>query len=209
MLHRRNFLSLSLSAGILLSDLPRVLAQANLDGKVVDAGRIERPQDVKAWVAGHPRFVASKINHQIRSSGRRRVVRLWKHLERAQKHEHITHEQEIGDCVSQASTLAAECLSGVQIVTLGKEEWRGKFSTEVTYGGCRVEIGKKVLGFADGAAGVWAAEWLNKYGIVLRDKYGKYDLTTYNAQLAKQFGARACPTSSNRSRKNTRSRLLR
>lgn len=66
-------------------------------------------------------------------------------------------------------------------------------SPEVIYGGSRVEIGGGQLGNSDGSLGAWAADWLIKFGFVVRGKYGNLDLTTYSESVCRQLGRNGIP----------------
>lgn len=98
------------------------------------------------------------------------------------------HNQGIGDCVSQAATGGLEDLEFVAMLddpTLKFE----MISSEVMYGLARIQIGRGGVGRGDGAVVAWALEAMKTIGVLPRRKYGQYDLTHYDAQLAKQFGA--------------------
>ena len=104
------------------------------------------------------------------------------------------HNQQIGDCVSHAAALAIDLLDAVQIVTKHRPyKWVATAATEPLYGGSRVEIGG-YTGQGDGSTGHWAAEWLWKYGVLLRKKYpGGWDFSEYDPQLASELGEKGCP----------------
>lgn len=124
----------------------------------------------------------------IKGSGKNAQVCLWQAYEKIAGTPYAPHAQERGTCVGEGFTLGAEVLSTCEIARGDREEWRGKFSTEVTYAGSRVEIGKGAIRTGDGSTGAWAAEWLRQYGVVLRDRYGEYDLSRPSPQLAVAWG---------------------
>jgi len=103
--------------------------------------------------------------------------------------------QGIGDCVSWGAELVCTCLLWNQAAR-GESQFVAEAATESIYGGCRVEIynGGKELRDDDGAAGSWAAEWLQKYGVLLRLDYSQqtgnreHNLEEYDADRAKQWG---------------------
>jgi hypothetical protein len=98
----------------------------------------------------------------------------------------------IGSCVSFGTNNAISMTLAVEIALQGLNYEYKDFAEEVTYGGSRVQIGGgKIRG--DGSNGSWAAQFVQKYGIVARDKYGPYDLTVYSVQTCKQFGDKGCP----------------
>lgn len=107
--------------------------------------------------------------------------------------------QGIGDCVSWGAEFVCTLLLA-QLAAEGAAEWQAEAATEPIYGGCRVEIhGRPIMGYSeDGAAGSWAAKWLNDYGVLLRINYShetgnaEHDLRTYSPQRAKEWGYRGC-----------------
>lgn len=124
----------------------------------------------------------------LQGTGENKQVCLWKAYEKVTKKPFEPHYQKIGDCVGQGFTLGAEVLSTFEIAAGQREEWRGKFSTEVTYAGSRIEVGKGKIKTGDGSSGAWAAEFLRTYGVVLRKSYGSIDLSNYDPDLARQWG---------------------
>ena len=68
-------------------------------------------------------------------------------------------------------------------------------STEAIYGGSRCEArGRTFAGWTDGSTGFHAAKWLREWGVVYREPFPSLgvDLTTYSAELEKQWGAYGC-----------------
>jgi hypothetical protein len=103
--------------------------------------------------------------------------------------------QAIGDCVSWGAELACTLLLA-QLAVAGEADWVGEAATESIYGGCRVEVhGRPIMRYEqDGAAGSWAANWLNKWGVLLRLDYSQetgnaeHNLTRYSGDRAKDWG---------------------
>ena len=92
-------------------------------------------------------------------------------------------------CVSRGTGGAIEdsylfSLAGRSVVGVPVE-----IATEPIYGGARIAIGKGRLGNKGGAYGCNAAEYVSRYGVVSRGKYGSIDLTESNDDLAGQWGA--------------------
>lgn len=189
MLDRRNFIRLSAATSLGALSIQELLAQA-ANGKAIDAGWVDRKQDVKLWTQSNEGSVASACGYSGAKVGKR-VVRLWKYLERAQSGPFSPFHQKIGDCVSQAGIMGGQTLSAVQSVT-GFEEYSGLLSTEVAYGGSRIDIGEGVIR-GDGSTGVWMANFLKKFGILKRGEYGEHDLTNYRPDLAKLWGRKGVP----------------
>ena len=164
--------------------------------KVLQANRFGYVRD-EAAIDGFKRGMAKPFlaqqNAGIRNSGKGKRVLLWKAYEAVTGQPFKCHEQEIGDCVSHGFTLGAEVLATWEIHVLRqREKWLGKFSTEVTYGLSRVEIGGgRIRG--DGSTGAWGSLALTRYGVIRRGVYGSVDLSRYRPDLAKRFGDQGVP----------------
>ena len=99
-------------------------------------------------------------------------------------------DQTIGDCVSHATAAAVALAMAHAALSAGKPlSWPGDPATEPIYALSRVEIGRSQLGHSDGSTGTWAAEAVQKYGILHRTKYPTADLTTYDGQRARDWGS--------------------
>lgn len=97
--------------------------------------------------------------------------------------------QGIGDCVSMGAAGAVDGIKAVDIfIKKDFEEWVSETATEDIYWGSRNIFGKGQLGNEDGSLGIWAAQYVNQYGSVARQKYGNIDLTKYDSRRAKQWG---------------------
>ena len=107
-----------------------------------------------------------------------------------------TWRQLIGDCVSMGSAKVCQDQIVIEAVCSGGFEiFEAEVATEPIYAGSRVEIGGGRLGNSDGSLGVWAQDWVTKFGVLLRKKYGNIDLSTYSGDRAKEWGmrGRGCP----------------
>jgi hypothetical protein len=73
-------------------------------------------------------------------------------------------------------------------------DWPGAdVAVEPVYGGSRFEIGRLKYGSSlhrgdDGSVGSWAAEWLLEYGVLLKQPYGRVDLTRYSLERCALYG---------------------
>lgn len=101
--------------------------------------------------------------------------------------------QAIGDCVSFGYAGGVDIVKCVQSILGSYGQWVAETCTEYIYGTSRVEIGGGQLGNGDGSNGSWAAAAVEKYGTLLRIKYGNTDLTQYSGQRAKNWGYRGVP----------------
>lgn len=106
--------------------------------------------------------------------------------------------QGIGDCVSHGYEFACTLLMALQAVR-ERREFPAVVASEAIYGGSRVEArGKTFGGWSDGSYGAAAAKWVKQWGVVVRRDYSadtgnaEHDLTAYNAQKARSWGAYGC-----------------
>jgi hypothetical protein len=98
---------------------------------------------------------------------------------------------QVGCCVAFGTASAIEHLLCVQIASGAAQEYHD-LAQEVIYGGSRVEIGGgKIRG--DGSVGAWAAKFVQQYGVVPRGVDGSFDLTRYDEQRCREFGASGVP----------------
>lgn len=143
-------------------------------------------------------YLMQQTTSAFQGSGKGKVVLLHKYLEKSIG-KIVPHEQGIGDCVGQAYAIGVDILAATQIHHLGlAEKWVAKSSSEAMYAGSRYEIGYKVHGSSgllngDGSLGVYCAEYLREYGVLLRQRYGDIDLTRYSASLARAWGSSGVP----------------
>lgn len=163
--------------------------------KQLYGGWIHSPAARRSFVLQHKFPFFSQQAGDIKGSSEGKAIMLHPFMEQAMGHSIVPHKQEIGDCVAHAFGLGVDVLTSVQAFMHHKpEKWVAECATEPLYGGARVEIAGGYLKFADGAAGHWAAEWLIRYGALLRQPYpGGHDFTTYSGTLARELGRTGCP----------------
>lgn len=191
---RRNFLKATggLFAGLSAGDLKAALQSEK------HFGWLPNKEAVKTWAAKTNKPMFAQQGGHLFGSGVGRRVFLWGFLERAMKQRLVPHDQGIGDCLGQGWGRGIDVLTGVQIYLHGKSErWVAEASTESIYVLSRMEVGNgKIRG--DGSHGVWAAEAVREYGVLLRQPYldGKYDFTEYSASRARRWAhkCRKCTT---------------
>lgn len=158
-------------------------------------GWTPRPEETEKFIKSTERPFLHQQNHLIRDSGEGKKALWWRVWEKVTGMEFQPHNQGIGDCVSHSFGLGVDFLTAVQIEFLKRrEKWIAKCATEVLYGGGRCEIGDQFGRWSDGSTGVWQAEWLTTYGVLLRQAYpGGHDFTTYDPDKAKTFGSKGVP----------------
>jgi hypothetical protein len=132
----------------------------------------------------------------IKDSGKGKTRLLYEYFEKVAGFKYKCLTQTIGDCVSHGSACCIDMLKCVQSLLKGTgEEFVNYTATEVIYALSRVEIAGGQLGGGDGSNGIWACQANQKFGTVVRAKYGGIDLTVYSGQRAREWGAprRGCP----------------
>lgn len=104
------------------------------------------------------------------------------------------NQRRVGSCVGFGYTREAQDLLLWEIASGEPEEWPGfELAPEVTYGGSRYEVGGgRIRG--DGSVGAWAADFLMRWGIVVRGVYGNLNLTQYSETTCRQLGAQGLPS---------------
>lgn len=156
-------------------------------------GWIPLPAEVDRICDAKPNVMFSDAAPHLKGIGDGKNVLFWEAEEKVLGKQLDCLHQTRGTCVSMGMAKACEDLVNIEIAWLGeRESWPGRISTEIIYAGSRVEIGKGQLGGEsdEGSLGVWAAEWVTKYGVVPRGKYGSIDVTEHNDDLACRLGAR-------------------
>lgn len=99
---------------------------------------------------------------------------------------------QVGSCVSFGTNNAILRTLAADIVINNRPFELHDIVEEVTYGGSRVEIGGgKIRG--DGSVGAWAAQFVQRYGVVARGVYGSLDLSRYDMNRCRQWGNAGVP----------------
>ncbi len=93
-------------------------------------------------------------------------------------------DQFMGDCVGVAVTTAVDFLNVTQTMQR-KTSWEGNHSIIASYVGGRKMAGRSPTG--DGAKTIWILDFLKKYGVLLKKKYGADDLRHYNNSTYRQY----------------------
>lgn len=102
------------------------------------------------------------------------------------------NQGQVGSCVSFGTNNAIARTMIVAIVLLGDNFDYKDIAEEVTYAGSRVQVGKGRIG-GDGSVGAWAAEFVQKWGVVAREKHGANDLSTYSESRCRSWGRSGVP----------------
>lgn len=120
---------------------------------------------------------------------------LWTHEAKVLGRQLDTWNQKaVGSCVGFGNGRGAQDLLLAEIAAGEPERWPGaEVAPEVIYGGSRVEIGGGQIN-GDGSVGIWAADWLVKYGVVVRGVYGSLDLSRYDEATCRRLGSGGIPS---------------
>lgn len=166
-------------------------------GESVEAGWLDSPDVVRYFIENNTNPYLSQVDEDIRGTGRGKIALLWPYLEQVTGKLFIPHIQETGDCVSHATGLGVDILTAIQILKRNSpQRWVAKAATEIIYAGGRIEIAKKGYGqsWRAGMTGTVAAEFVKRYGVLLRQKYlNTWDFTDYSGQVADQLGRSGVP----------------
>lgn len=103
------------------------------------------------------------------------------------------NQGQVGSCVSFGTNNAILRSMACDIVIGGRAFELKDIAEEVTYAGSRVEIGGGRLRGGDGSVGAWAAQFVQKYGVVAREVHGQYDLSKYDQARCRAWGASGVP----------------
>ena len=159
-------------------------------------GWVPRPEETEKFIKSTAKPFFRDYGGDIKGSGEGKKALWWRTYEKITKGEWIPHNQGIGDCVSHGFGGAIDTLTTVQVETRRPrpEKWMGKCCTEWLYGGGRCEIGDQYGRYSDGSTGVWQAEFVQEFGVLLRKVYpGGFDFREYDSKRAKEYGAKGAP----------------
>ena len=176
-----------------LGSQEKPLSEMMQDGKF---GWHHDQKSLEDFVRRHRYPFITQQNRSIKGSGNGKKAFLHLAFERVTGRKYQPHNQGAPDCVSHAYGLGVDFLACVQIaIQRMPQRWIAEVATEIIYGGARVEIGG-YRGIGGGATGHWGAEWLQEYGVLLRQSYpGGFDYTTYDPRKAVEYGRTGCPDS--------------
>jgi hypothetical protein len=208
---RRDFLKLSGSAALIslvshvnlkAADLntPQILAfrEAAYNGQLIQGGWLQDPQVARYFTRDRTNPYLKQVNQEIRGTGKGQIALLWPFLEQCTGGPLVPHLQEIGDCVSHGYGLGVDILTACQIIKKNSaQRWVAPAATEIIYGGGRIEVAKQLYKkewWGDGMTGTVAAEFLVRFGALLRQTYlNKWDFTQYDGNVARTFGQKGVP----------------
>lgn len=160
-------------------------------GQTYQNGWTPNTEAVRQFKRNNPRPYFEQWG-DVSGSGEGRVVLLTPFLEIATGKDYEPKQQQTTDCVGFAYASGVDHLTATQIYLHGTDErWVAEACAEAIYGGARINVAHRRAG--KGAVGAWAAEWVRDYGVVLRLKYGRWDLREYDWQLSRRWGRSGVP----------------
>jgi hypothetical protein len=180
-----------------VQEIIKVVPQETPEQLKLSGGWIKDPEEVERTRAtyGIPNFSDTPANRIIQNA--EGDVYGWEIAKKALG-QYIPgrNQGSVGSCVSFGTANAIEYLIAGKIVHDRKAggpagEWK-PLVQEAIYGGSRVEIGGgRIQG--DGSIGAWAAQFVQQYGVLPRDKYEGEDLTVYSESLCRKWGREGVP----------------
>jgi len=192
---RRDMLKMVLGAGF-ASLLPRVAHAAPMNGRYFGWDEAASKLSIEKFIETHKYPFLSQQDQAIRGTGEGKLALLWKAFEKVTGSQYVPHDQQIGDCVSHGFGLGVDFRTALQIEMGKPEKWVAKAATEILYGGGRVESAKlpKNERRSDGSTGHWQADFLTRWGVLLRQEYpGGHDFREYSGKRAKEIGYNGVP----------------
>lgn len=170
--------------------------------EAVNYGYTPNPEGVREFLAELDRPFFADAAPEAMAKAERVDTFLYRSMDRAHRARYgkpfTAWRQGIGDCVSFGAAGAVYCSEAISWDLGQMAEPPFVPSTESIYGGSRVEARNRpgdgaspVGGWSDGSYGGAAARWLRDWGVVYRQPFPEfgYDLTTYDADRAKRWGA--------------------
>lgn len=112
-------------------------------------------------------------------------------IEVEEDHSFIANGFAVHNCVSQGCAGAVDILKAISVIENGNE-FGGLTSSEAIYGLAKHEISHDQWKGMDGTSGASGAQAC-KFGTLLQKQYGKYDLTNYSGQRARDWGNTGLP----------------
>lgn len=108
-------------------------------------------------------------------------------------HAFICDGYAVHNCVSHACATALDYLCVTEIANGEREQWVSRIASEFIYSNGRVIIGKGRLGGGDGSLNAWTLKAMKELGTLVRQKYGRVDLSEYSPARARSWGNTKVP----------------
>lgn len=166
----------------------------NHNGETYLGGWKEDEEGVVRVLSTMEKPLFSSAAPHLSGSGDKKDVLFWEFEEKATgKIQDSWNQKSVGSCVGFASARAVTDLLYIQIVQ-NNESYPGyDANPEMIYAGSRCEVGGWFGDYNDGSIGAYAAKFITNWGILYSKKYGNLDLSVYDENRCRQFGAKGVP----------------
>lgn len=164
---------------------PRDLLKAYKDGFV---GSYCDPKDLDQLLGELPHPLFGAAAYDLYESGKGKLALPFKNLLKFDPGFGPAERQVVGDCVSHSTRNAIDITRSCEIINGEREEFIARGATEGIYGS-RGHGG-------EGMTCSGAARFVNRSGgLLIRQKYGSIDLSSYQGRLAASWGRSGVPES--------------
>ena len=144
------------------------------------------PEDVSKLLGELPHPLFGAAAYDLTGSGKGKLALLFKSIQKFDPDFGKSERQTTGDCVSHATRNSVDVTRCHEIIGGQREDFVARGATEGIYG-CRGHGGQ-------GMSCSEAARFVNKNGgILLRQKYGEFDLSVYDSTVGTRWGSRGVP----------------
>lgn len=157
-------------------------------------GWVDDQKEFETQLAAMAEPLFSSAATILSGSGKGKTVLLYKVLEEVAGFIPKPLQTRAPDCVAHANAICLDTLKAVEIKTGDREEWLLRTACEPIYSNSRVLIGKRMFR-GGGSTNTHAIQSLIKYGSLLRQKYGRVDLTEYSSNRSITWGNQELPKS--------------
>jgi hypothetical protein len=128
----------------------------------------------------------------VKDSGKGQVALLYRYVQACNGGKYTNRVQTAPDCGGNAAAGACDVLMAVRAAVQGApEHFQAPAAVEPIYGGARVEVAGQRAG--KGVVMAWVAKWLETYGVLLMQRYGKHDLSRYSGDRSNDWGRNGVP----------------
>ena len=164
---------------------PRDLLKAYKEGFI---GSYCDPEDLDKLLGELPHPLFGAAAYDLYGSGKGKLALPFKNLLKFDPGFGPSERQVVGDCVSHSTRNSIDVVRSCEIINGEKEEFIARGATEGIYGS-RGNGG-------EGMSCSGAARFVNKTGgLLIRQKYGSIDLSSYQGKLAASWGRGGTPES--------------
>jgi hypothetical protein len=158
----------------------------------IDGGWYHDPEAIEDILSKLEKPFFSQAGSDLKETGKGKSAYLFNNFKKLSIPFPEPIQTTTGDCVSHATSLAADALSVTEIVNGERERWVARSANEYIYHVSRVIIGKNRIR-GDGSVNAWAAKGVVDYGTLRRLTYGPTNLVEYSAKRSRTWGSSQIP----------------